>query len=77
MGPGTQLAPAVHVHHEQPWERRDLLGVHAQKQPGLSWVGASVPAGRLQSGDMEVRAGGWGAVLACMPCCCVLRVPVF
>jgi hypothetical protein len=55
MGPGTQLAPAVHVAHDEPWERRDLLGVHAQKQPGLNWVGVSVPSGRLQAEDMEVR----------------------
>lgn len=53
MGPGTQLAPAVHVAYDEPWERRDLLGVHAQKQQGLNWVGVSVPSGRLQAEDLE------------------------
>eukprot|EP00879_Flechtneria_rotunda_P020989 GHRR01022103.1.p1 GENE.GHRR01022103.1~~GHRR01022103.1.p1 ORF type:complete len:272 (+),score=72.33 GHRR01022103.1:198-1013(+) len=53
MGSGTQLAPAVHVEYDTPWERRDLLGVHSQKQPGLNWVGASVPAGRVQADDLE------------------------
>ncbi|GIL76708.1 hypothetical protein Vretimale_8819 [Volvox reticuliferus] len=50
---GADLAPPVHVHHEGPWERRDVLGVHPQKQPGLNWVGACVPAGRLQAADFE------------------------
>lgn len=54
MGPGTQLAPAMHVAYDEPWERRDLLGVHAQKQQGLNWVGVSVPSGRLQAEDLEV-----------------------
>jgi sulfite reductase beta subunit-like hemoprotein len=39
---------------DEPWERRDLLGVHKQKQEGLNWVGVSVPSGRLQAEDMEV-----------------------
>lgn len=53
MGPGTQLAPAVHLAYDEPWERRDLLGVHPQKQAGLFWVGASVPAGRLFAQDFD------------------------
>ena len=54
MGPGTKLHPAVHVTHDTPWERRDLLGVHQQKQEGLNWVGVSVPAGRITAEDLEV-----------------------
>nr|QBQ03924.1 ferredoxin-nitrite reductase [Haematococcus lacustris] len=53
MPPGTKLAPAVHVKHEGTWERRDLLGVHPQKQPGLNWVGACVPSGRLLADDFD------------------------
>ncbi|KAK8930566.1 hypothetical protein KSP39_PZI016712 [Platanthera zijinensis] len=34
------------------WERREYLGVHPQKQPGLSFVGLHVPVGRLQAADM-------------------------
>ncbi|PKA55447.1 ferredoxin-nitrite reductase [Apostasia shenzhenica] len=37
---------------ETKWERRDYLGVHPQKQPGLSFVGLHVPVGRVQAADM-------------------------
>ncbi|KAI0566113.1 Nitrite and sulphite reductase 4Fe-4S [Gracilaria domingensis] len=39
--------------YSTPVERRNVLGVHAQKQPGLNWVGACVPAGRLHVEDIE------------------------
>ncbi len=44
------------AHHDDHWERRDLLGVHPQKQPGLNWVGACVPAGRVQADDFDEMA---------------------
>lgn len=53
MGEGVKLAPAVHPVHEGTWERRDILGVHPQKQAGLNWVGACVPAGRLLPKDFD------------------------
>ncbi|PWZ28633.1 Ferredoxin--nitrite reductase, chloroplastic [Zea mays] len=37
---------------DKRWERRDYLGVHPQKQEGLSYVGLHVPVGRLQAADM-------------------------
>ncbi|XP_042378806.1 ferredoxin--nitrite reductase, chloroplastic-like [Zingiber officinale] len=37
---------------QKPWERRSLLGVHPQKQVGLSFVGLHVPVGRLQANEM-------------------------
>ena len=37
MGGGVKLSPAVHVAYDAPWERRDVLGVHAQKQV-RAWV---------------------------------------
>ena len=37
---------------DKTWERRDYLGVHPQKQEGLSYVGLHVPVGRLQAADM-------------------------
>lgn len=37
---------------DKQWERRDYLGVHPQKQPGLSFVGLHIPVGRLQASDM-------------------------
>jgi len=35
---------------------RDHAGIHAQRQPGLSYVGASVLRGRLNPGQMRVAA---------------------
>ncbi|MFS8856109.1 ferredoxin--nitrite reductase [Synechococcus sp. H55.2] len=37
---------------EVVWQKRDLLGVHAQKQPGLNFVGLHVPVGRLNALEM-------------------------
>ncbi len=45
--------PTPHELGEPHWERRELLGVHAQKQEGLHWVGASVPSGRITAGGCE------------------------
>lgn len=39
------------MQHEDTWERRDLLGVHKQKQDGLCWVGCGVPGGRIHTED--------------------------
>merc|ERR1719240_36512 len=47
---------AVPAAHDTPWRRRDLIGIHDQKQPGLCWVGASVPAGRITAEDMFAYA---------------------
>ncbi|GAB2257757.1 hypothetical protein Droror1_Dr00013917 [Drosera rotundifolia] len=38
------------------WERRDYLGVHPQKQDGLSYVGLHIPVGRVQADDMDELA---------------------
>lgn len=48
-----ELRREVHTGYDDVWVRRDVLGVHAQKQEGLSWVGLCVPAGRLQASDMD------------------------
>ncbi len=37
---------------EIDWEKRDHIGVHKQKQPGLNYVGLHVPVGRLYPEDM-------------------------
>jgi ferredoxin-nitrite reductase len=34
------------------WNKRDHIGVHAQKQPSLNYVGLHVPVGRLYAPDM-------------------------
>ena len=46
----------VPVQYEDQWKRRDVLGVHPQRQQGLYWVGALVPVGRLHSEDMDAFA---------------------
>lgn len=42
--------------YDTPWPRRDITGVHEQKQPGLSWVCANVPAGRITTDEMATLA---------------------
>jgi ferredoxin-nitrite reductase len=37
---------------EIDWDKRDHLGVFAQKQPGLNYVGMNVPVGRLDAEQM-------------------------
>lgn len=37
---------------EMLWEKRDHIGVHAQKQTGLNYVGLHVPVGRMYAPDM-------------------------
>ena len=34
------------------WDKRDHIGIHAQSQPGLNYVGLHVPVGRLYAADM-------------------------
>ncbi len=34
------------------WDKRDHIGIHAQKQPGLNYIGLHVPVGRLEAQDM-------------------------
>ncbi|KAM7482504.1 hypothetical protein LguiB_007087 [Lonicera macranthoides] len=41
---------------DKQWERRDYLGVHPQKQEGLSFVGLHIPVGRVQANDMDELA---------------------
>lgn len=41
---------------ETAFPRRNILGVHAQKQEGKSWVCACVPVGRMRSEDVEMLA---------------------
>lgn len=48
---GVPLQPAAGK-DEFDWDKRDHIGVHAQKQPGLNFVGMHVPVGRLYANDM-------------------------
>ena len=46
----------MHLAYDDEWVRRDVLGVHAQKQEGLFWAGANVPAGRMLAADFHALA---------------------
>lgn len=50
------LYSCVWVQYDDVWERRDVLGVHPQKQEGYSWVGACVPTGRIFAEDFYAFA---------------------
>lgn len=51
------LAGTQHPADDQgSFERRDILGVHPQRQEGYSWAGVCVPAGRLTIEDMRQLA---------------------
>ncbi len=48
---GEALQRQVKVAYDDAWPRRDVLGVHPQKQEGYSWVGACIPVGRFFAED--------------------------
>lgn len=50
------LQRAVAVDHSDKFERRDILGIHAQRQQGLYWAGACIPVGRLFASDFDALA---------------------
>ena len=45
------LPGEVHVDYDTEFQRRDIVGIHPQKQEGKYWVGACIPAGRLVAKD--------------------------
>jgi ferredoxin-nitrite reductase len=45
--PGEAVAP------RPPFDRTAHIGVHAQKQPGLNWIGVVLPVGRLTAEQMR------------------------
>ena len=48
---GRSLEPAA-PKDEIHWDKRDHIGVYAQKQPGLNYLGLHIPIGRLFAADM-------------------------
>nr|WP_293124923.1 ferredoxin--nitrite reductase [Microcoleus sp. bin38.metabat.b11b12b14.051] len=48
---GRTLHPAA-AKDEIIWDKRDHIGIYAQKQSGLNYVGLHVPVGRLQAADL-------------------------
>jgi sulfite reductase (ferredoxin) len=53
---GFRLDPAAEEHAPDD-VYRDHVGIHAQKQPGLSYVGAVVLRGRISADQMQAAAG--------------------
>jgi ferredoxin-nitrite reductase len=54
---------AAHVQPRRPYDRLAHIGVHAQKQAGLNWVGVVLPVGKmtaLQMRDVAAIAGDLG-----------------
>lgn len=49
---GFPLAEAA-AKDEFCWDKRDHLGIHPQKQPGLNYVGLHVPVGRFTARQMQ------------------------
>ena len=43
----------AHVSYPDAFARRDILGIHKQKQEGKYWVGACIPAGRMFAKDFD------------------------
>lgn len=41
----------AHVEYKDEWKRRDVIGIHPQKQDGFYWACACVPSGRISSDD--------------------------
>ncbi len=58
----------MRAQYDDVWERRDVLGVHAQKQEGYSWVGACVPTGRIFPDDLYAFADVCEKCPPCPPC---------
>ncbi|KAG7671214.1 hypothetical protein KSW81_003352 [Nannochloris sp. 'desiccata'] len=56
MGAGQTLRPEAHVEYLDVWQRRDVMGIHPQKQPGMFWVGVCIPAGRMHAADFAELA---------------------
>ncbi len=54
---------AAHVQPRRPYNRLAHIGVHAQKQPGLNWIGVVLPVGKMtapQMRDLAAIAGEFG-----------------
>ncbi len=76
LGAKLQRLPAEAVAPRPEPDRLAHLGVHAQKQPGLNWIGVGLPVGRMsvvqmrgladiaaQYGDGDVRFTVWQNLL--------------
>lgn len=55
---GKVLRPSITPgpEYDTPWIRRNVSGIHDQKQEGYSWVCPTIPAGRLATEDFATLA---------------------
>ncbi len=53
LGRRLARAPADAIAPRHAFDRQAHIGVHAQKQRGLHWIGVALPVGRLTTGQMR------------------------
>jgi ferredoxin-nitrite reductase len=53
LGHTLSRAPAEAIAPRPPFDRRAHIGVHAQKQPGLNWIGVVLPVGKHTAEQMR------------------------
>jgi ferredoxin-nitrite reductase len=52
LGKPLTRVPAEHVSEPNRQHRQAHIGVHAQKQPGVVWIGVALPVGRMTAAQM-------------------------
>jgi ferredoxin-nitrite reductase len=57
LGRRLDRAPAEALAPRPAFDRAAHIGVHAQKQSGLSWIGVVLPVGRMSADQMRGLAG--------------------
>jgi ferredoxin-nitrite reductase len=53
LGAALPRVPAEAIAPRPPFDRAGHIGVHSQKQAGLSWIGVVLPVGRLSAEQMR------------------------
>ena len=56
LGRPLARVAAAHVAPRGPFDRFAHIGVHAQVQPGLNWIGVTLPVGRMTTDEMRSLA---------------------
>jgi ferredoxin-nitrite reductase len=56
LGRKLDRVDPAHVAPRRPTDRFAHVGVHAQKQPGLNWVGVVLPVGKMMSDQVRALA---------------------
>jgi ferredoxin-nitrite reductase len=56
LGRKLDRVDAAHLAPRPPFDRAAHIGVHRQKQPGLSWIGVAMPVGRVTTAQMRALA---------------------